>query len=265
MDKILFIIYQGEIRFVPNKSMSCKQYYLSLGGSIKDYDHLIRGMITDGKILFMKTNYQYDSEVVSVAKKCAPLIKEKLNMPNLITCCGIVKGIGKSPWKPALVLEDTEEPVINQEQRELLERVEYQKTPTPSTNENVVLEIKNDISDQQFAKYAARFSFYLLLATIGAKVLLHFQHKLDLDNRFILLLVVVQILSLILCIFGYRKQKKRTFIFGLTATAALFLLLDIYDIIIGSITLLFTVDQTYIVHMIDFIHKIFHKEKKTKV
>lgn len=264
MDKILFIIYQDEIRFVPNKSMSCKQYFLSLGGNMNDYDNLIRGMITDNKLLFMKTNYQYDSEVVSVAKKCAPVIKERLNMPQLITCCGIVKGVGKDPWKPALVLED-ENVTINEEQRELLERVEYQNTPTPSTSENVVLEIKNDITDEKFAKYASRFSFYLLLATIISKVVLHFQHKLDLDNRFILLLVVVQIVSLVLCIFGYRKQKKKTFVFGLTATAALFLLLDLYDIIIGSITLLFTVDQTYIVHFLDFIHKLFHKEKKSKV
>ena len=73
---------------------------------------------------------------------------------------------------------------------------------------------------------------------------------------------LIWIQSLILCIFGYRKQKKRTFIFGLSATAALFLLLDIYDIVIGAITLLFTIDQKYIVHILDFIHNIFHKKKK---
>ena len=261
MDKILFIIYQDEIRFVPNQSMSCKQYFLSLGGNMDDYDQLIRGMITDGKVLFMKTNYQYDSEVVNVAKKCAPIIKDKLNMPHLITCCGIVKGVGKVPWKPALVLED-EDIKINDEQKELLERVEYVNTPVQNTTENVVLEIKNDITDEKFAKYASRFSFYLLLATIIAKVVLYYQHNLDLQNSFILLLVAVQIISLILCIFGYRKQKKRTFIFGLSATAALFLLLDIYDIVIGAITLLFTIDQKYIVHILDFIHNIFHKKKK---
>ena len=49
MDKILFIIYNDEIRFVPQKGMSCKEFYNSLGGSARDYDDTIRGMITGNK------------------------------------------------------------------------------------------------------------------------------------------------------------------------------------------------------------------------
>ena len=261
MDKILFIIYQDQIRFVPNKAMSCKEYYISLGGDMMEYHNLIRGMIMDDKLIFMKSDFSYDDEVIKIAKKCAPIIMEQLNMPNLITCCGIDQ-MGNR-WRPSIVFKDgnyvppKKEVELNEEQKELMNRTQVVEAKT----EGQLFDYKNNYDDPLFAKYASRFSLYLLIATIIVKVVLYYQHNLDIYNRFIALIVFLQIFFLILSIFGYRKRKKITRFYGLCATGCLFLLMNLPDIIIGAINLFFTIDQTYIVKFLAF----FHRRKKRKV
>ena len=257
MDRILFIIYHGEVRFVPNREMSCKEYYVSLGGDIKEYDSVIRGMIKGNYIIFMKSNFQYDSEVVRMAKQCAPLIKEQLNKPDLIVCCGIIRGKSEDDWKPMMVVDEyLEESSISDEAKELLERVDYQNNETDS-----VVDFKNNADDDSFAKYASRFSFVLLLATIIVKVVLYYQHTINFDSRWVSLLIFIQVFSLVICWIGYRIKFKPTKYIGLLASASLFFLFDLADIIIGVLNLLLTIDQGYLVSIFQFIQKLFKKRK----
>ena len=253
MKRILFIIYEGEIRFVPDEKMSCKEYYESIGGDLSKYKNVIRGMIRDGKLVFMKENLQYDNETIAMAKKCGPIIKQQLNMPDLEVGCGVFRGETEEDWKPMFLLK---EETLSDEQKELLSRTDN----TPNTNN--VIDFKNDISDDNFAKYASKFSLYLLIATIIVKVVLHFQHNLDMDNRWISLLVFIQVISLVICTVGYKLKSKITKFVGLLASFALFFLLDLPDIIIGIINLLFTIDQTYIVKILEFFNNLIHKKKK---
>ena len=256
MDRILFIIYHDEIRFVPNKDMGCKEFYLSLGGDEKEYSSLIRGMIKDGKIVFMKDHYQYDSEVILMARKCAPLIKKQLNMPDLVVGCGLRRGKTPEEWEPLFILNNIEETALSEEAKELLGRVEHKDSSTE------VIEFKNNTNDTTFAKYASRFSFYLLVAAIVVKIILYYQHKININSRWVVLIIAIQLLSLFICMIAYRLKSKSTKYFGLIASAALFFLFDLADIIIGIINLLFTVDQTYIVKILELFNKIIHKKKK---
>ena len=257
MDRILFIIYNGQVRFVPNREMSCKEYYLSLGGDAKEYDSVIRGMIKGKNIVFMKSNLQYDSEVVRIAKKCAPIIREQLNMPDLVVCCGIVRGKNDYEWKPMMIVdENTDNVVISDEAKELLERVNYKNEESQS-----VVDFKNNTDDDSFAKYASRFSFFLLIATIIVKVVLYYKHTINFDSRWVSLLIFIQIFTLVICWIGYRIKFKPTKYIGLIASASLFFLFDLADIIIGVLNLLLTIDQGYIVSIFDFIHKLFKKKK----
>ena len=60
--KILFIIYNGEIKFLQNSPMDHREWYQSLGGNMEEYDNVIRGYIIDNMIIFFKANLNYDNE-----------------------------------------------------------------------------------------------------------------------------------------------------------------------------------------------------------
>ncbi len=254
--RILFLIYKDEIKFTQNPNIDHKEWFHAIGGTDEEYENLIRGFIIDDKMIFVKKDLGYDSEVISVAQRCAPLIKKQLNKPYLKVCCGIQRGMNGSSWEPIMVLKEES---VTEEQKELLQRVDHGSSNTSGT----IIDFKNNYEDPKFIKYAEKFTLILLIITIIVKVILIGNKTILMSSRWNSLLVYAQIIFLILTLIGYNRKMKNTKYFGIAACIALFFMFDLPDIIIGIINLFFTVDQTYIIDFLDFCHRI--KEKiKTK-
>ena len=66
---ILFMIFNNEVKYLNDSKMDHREWFLSLGGKEEDYPNLIRGFISNGKIVFYKNNFSYDEEVIKTAKR----------------------------------------------------------------------------------------------------------------------------------------------------------------------------------------------------
>ena len=148
-DKILFIVFNGEIKFLQNSTMDHKEWFLSLGGNMDNYDNTIRGYIMNNMIIFFKANLNYDDEVIDFATKNGLKIQELINKPDYKICCGINPGHDGIKWEPILILNDKDlegyksEEQIQEEQKQLQKQAQKQildqgRETTP------VIELKND-------------------------------------------------------------------------------------------------------------------------
>ena len=269
-EKILFMIINDEIKFLTNPNKDHREWFLELGGKEEDYSKLVRGFILDGAIVFFKDNFNYDMEVMDLAKKCGPLIRQQLNRPNLKVCCGINFGQNGSKWEPIVTLteEELSEAAINveEEQKELLRREEERKRQEAIRSrdtDNKIIEFKNDWEDPKFIKYATMFTLIILAAIIISKIILILNKTIILENnRWMQLLIMVQIIAPIITILGYRLKRPNAKYCGVATTIASFFFFDIMDIVIGAFNLFFTVDHKYIIKFMEFVNEVIERIKR---
>ncbi len=250
-NKILFMIYNDEIKFLTNSEMDHKEWYLSLGGDINNYDNVIRGFVINNQIIFFKSNLSYDQEVIDMASKCAPIMKQQLKNPSLKVCCGITPGMDGSSWEPIMTLNDNELTGFSIKMEDAKKEEAKQQEPKQEIELQPVLDFKNDYNDPKFIKLATTFTSIIIALTIIIKVLLLKSKKIDLNDRWTVLLVILQVGLLVLSLLGYLKKNSKTKYIGIAASAALFFMFDLFDIVIGVFNLFFTIDQGYILKIID--------------
>ncbi len=253
-NKMLFMIYNGEIKFLNNSTMDHREWYDSLGGDPNLYDNTIRGMIYKGQLIFYKANLSYDNEVIETASRLAPIMKQQLGRPDLKVCCGINPGQGESGWEPIMVINEQDLKGFNINiQDEVNKQKEKMKQQQAAQNVELqpVLEFKNNYDDPKFIRLATILTSIVLVLSIIAKVLLVTNKKLDLNSGWNVLLVVSQVVLLVLSIIGYNKKIKATKFIGLAASVSLFFMFDLFDLILGVIYIFFTIDQGYILGAFD--------------
>ena len=100
--KILFMIFNNEVKIQEDNGMDHREWYLSLGGNPDEFDKLIRGFVIGDKIIFYRGNFSYDEEVINYAKAYAPYIRNVLGNNNLIVCCGILANGINNSWEPSI-------------------------------------------------------------------------------------------------------------------------------------------------------------------
>ena len=288
-ERILFIVFNGEVKFIKTATMDHREWYISLGGNMDEYDDVIRGYVMEGKLIFFKADLKYDNEVIDFATKMAIPMKKQLNQPDLKVCCGISPGKDGAKWEPILELKESDldgyvkpaEPIPEVAEDVILQRnATIETTPTlepiPEMPEQLeiakkqaeeaakqaeeqgpppepLFEFKNNIQDPEFIKAATKFTIIMLVLAVIAKVILHVTGKIPEGSRGITLLMIVQIGGLIFSIVGYNQKLNKTKYFALAATIASVLFFDIIDIVIGALVFLFTVDATYIRKIMDFM------------
>jgi uncharacterized membrane protein (DUF2068 family) len=74
------------------------------------------------------------------------------------------------------------------------------------------------------------------------------------------LLSFLQVGSLGFIIYGYNKKISYTKYIGIISSVLIILTLDVYDIIIGILYFLFSIDKGYFVKVINLIKGIFSKK-----
>lgn len=288
MDKILFMIVNDEIKFLPKSStMDHKEWYNSLGMNPDEYDNIIRGYVIENYCIFFKANLNYDSEVIDVATICGPIIKKQLNRPELKVCCGINPGHDGSKWEPIVMLKgkgleaetkntkDTsriEADTKIEEHIEELKDMPYEPTLEEKKDENKtdetqieklteeqpidpLIKFNNNFSDPEFIKYATKFNIVMIVLTIIVKILLFSSRKLMLQDRWGILLMIAQVGGLALSTYFYQKKNPYAKYISLVSAIALFFMFDLFDIVLGILVLFFTIDQNYIVKLMEYINK----------
>lgn len=257
-EKILFIFFNDEIKFLTNPTMDHKEWYISLGGNIEEYDEVIRGFIIRNYIIFFKANLSYDSKVIDIATKYGPIIRKQVNKPNLKICCGINPGRVGEEWEPILQINDEE--IVRIEQQKIAEQNKQarQKQIVDSiAPTEAIIEFKNDFSNENFIKKGLTFTLLLLFLAIIAKIIMINNRTFMLSNRWNALLLFAQMISFTLTIVGYKQKLPKVKYFAIAATISSVLMFDILDIIVGVTNLLFTINQTYITNITDFVKSIF--------
>lgn len=251
-DKILFIIYNNQIQYCQDQNYDHRSFYQSIGGDLNNYENTIKGYIIGDKIIFFKNNLSYDQEVIDMAKRCAPAMKEQLNNPYLKVCCGINPGQNGASWEPILTINDNEltgyvtDKMIEEQKQKEQEAIRRQKIARETTT---VVDFKNNYEDPKFVKFAVIFTLIIIVLTLLSKGYLIFIKKEDITGltKF---LSIAQIILLVGSLFGYIQKKEYSKYLGIGATIALVMMFNIIDIIIGVINFLFTVDQGYILNML---------------
>ena len=245
---ILFMIFNNEVKYLNNSNMDHREWFLSLGGNPDDYPNLIRGFISNGKIVFYKNNFSYDEEVVKAAKRYAPSMKVVLG-DNLEVWCGVLPGRPGEKWEAIMKLNNDELTGFIQE------------TPTnpPKVQKEYVLDFKNDYENPKFIKGATIITIIVIVLTVISKAILisgkHFKTGLSYDT----LLMLVEFISLGYCIYGYNKKKPNTKIVSMVAALSLVLMFNVIDVITGVIYFLFNVDSGYFTRVPDLINILKNK------
>lgn len=268
-NRILFMIINNEVKYLQNSTMDHREWYTSLGFDPNNFDNIVRGYIIEHKIVFFKgMNFNYDEEVIQMARMYSPSIREACHDSSLEVYCGIVVNSYGSKWEPVLrVLEEEITGIsaqVMQEQVAEVKPVNDMASSSGTLEAGPILEFKNDYQDDAFCKRAILVTGVVLLLTVIIKVIL-FSMKggLHLNNFMDVLLAFSQILLLILTIYGYSKKLPATKYFGLVASILLVLTLNIFDVILGILYFLFSVDQGYFVSFFSFCRKIISKEKSS--
>ncbi len=261
-NRILFMIIGQEVKYLQNSNMDHREWYNSLGLDSNLFDSIVRGYVIDHKIVFFKGfNFNYDEEVIRMARMYSPSIREVCHDPSLEVYCGIVVNSYGEKWEPVLRILENEITGVSVDTMQ--EKLEKKKTKEPIET-GPVLELKNDINDDVFRKRAIIVTGIVLIITIIIKVILFSKGEiLQVRNTMDIFLAFLQILLLVLTIYGYVKKLSFTKYLGLIVSVLLVLTLNLWDIIIGILYFLFSVDQGYFVSFLSFCKNVVSKKKSS--
>jgi len=248
-DKILFMIVDDEVKYLTNSDMDHREWYISLGYDNNNFDNLVRGFVMEGKIIFFKgMNFNYDEEVIKIAKKYAQSIRSTLNNPNLEVCCGIVINSYGEKWEPVYTLSEADLNNIAPTEK-TVKKEEIKK----EVNTRPLIEFKNNYEDPKFIKTAVIISSITLILSIIIKMYLTSKQVYSFSNFVDFLLTIGSSGLLVIIIFGYIRKLQITKYLGIVASICLLLMLDIFDIVLGIIYFIFSIDQGYFTKIINKI------------
>ena len=259
-DRLLFIVMNNEIKFKEDDGTDHKEWYQSLGGDMAEYDNVIRGYVMEGKIIYFKANLNYDGDVIEFATKTGIKMKKQLNNFDLKICCGIDPGHDGSKWEPILVLKDedldgykTEEDFQKEaeeaEKKKMIEALKDHDTKP-------IVEFKNDEEDPKFIKLATTFTLVMIGVAFFSKLIMIHNKTFMTSNRWNSLLILAQFGGFILTIVGYRMKMSKTKLFAFISAVASIFMFDFFDIIIGILTALFTMDHKLVLQILDGVKSV---------
>ena len=249
--KILFMIIDNQVLYLSGSNMDHREWYTSLGFDSNNFDNVIRGFVMDNKIIFYKGFFQYDDIVIKYAEAFSPSIKQKLNNPNLEVYCGILPGKPGEKWEPILKLGD------NVDNSRFSNATKIEKKVVPVNNKEVesLVDFKNDFSDEAFLKRAKIVTIVLLVINFILKIILYSTGIIQFNNTFNNLIVFLEFISIGISIYLYFIKNKLAKYFSFLSGLLIVFSLDIYDIILGILYLLYVLDESIFIKIISKIKK----------
>lgn len=255
-NRVLFMIIDNEIKYLINSNMDHKEWYKSLNLDIEEFDNIVRGFVLDNKIVFYKGFFKYDKETIKIAELYYPSIRKYLNNPTLEVYCGVYPGKQGEKWEPIVRIDNSN--TDNRFNKDT--NIEKQKLERPKEIKeelDPLIEFKNNFSDPKIIKNLLIFTIIISVINLILKIILYTTHTIELSNTLDLILVFIQFLLLGFTIYGYSKKIKNTHLIAVITSIIMILTFNIFDIILGIIYFIITIDQSIFM-------KIINKFKRTK-
>lgn len=256
----LFMIIGNQVKIQENTTMDHREWYISLGLDLNKFENLIRGYIIDNKIVFFKgSTFGYDNEVYTAALTYSKSIRHYLNNPTLEVWCGISVDGNNAKWEPVLKIK--EEEIVN-----YVPPVEKKEEPKKEYKEpGAIIEFKNNYEDPKFINKAT----IVTIIVIGLEIIIKYflfqgQKTLHINNPIDVLLSVAQVGLLGYSIYGYRSKNPSAKYISIVASVLIVLTLDVFDIILGILYFVFSVDQNYFTKIVNLIKGLFKKKEGNK-
>lgn len=250
MNRILFMIINNELKIISDNNIDHREWYRSLGLDESIFENIVRGYVLDNKIIFFKgSNLSYDNEVIEKACIFSPMIRRSLNNESLEVYCGMIINSYNSKWEPIVKINNDE--IDNYKVKE-----EVKEKPIVEPKElSPIVEFKNNYEDPKFIKIATIVTIIVIGLILIIKILLFNNKVLQITNPLDILLSLIEIVLLIISIYGYQTKKSFAKYLSLIASITIILTLDIYEIIIGVLYFLFSIDQNYFIKIINKVKK----------
>ena len=244
-NKVLFMIIDDQVKYLTEGNMDHREWYTSLGLDPNNYENIVRGFVMDEKIIFFKgTNFIADQEVITMAKRHAPGIRLYLNN-NYAVYCGIEAHSLGGKWEPIVKVNDNELTGVVQNKEE--PKKEYVPKET-----GPVLEFKNNYDDPKFRKRAVLVTLLMLVLNLIINVMTIINGKSELSfMEFIF--VIAQLALLAITMIGYARKSESVKATGIFASLLMVFTFNIFNIILGIIYFVFSVDQNYFTKIINAI------------
>lgn len=250
MNKVLFMIINNEVRFNMDSNSDHRQWYNSLGLNPELFEAIVRGFIISNKIIFYKgSTFNYDEEVIKAAKMYTPYIRFTMQNQSLEVYCGI-SFTSQTNWEPIMKINENEITGIQSVKEE-------KKVNNNKVESGPLLEIKNNYEDENFCKLATKVTIITLVLTVITKIILFTTKQLMMNNFQDMIFAIIQIILLLITLFGIWKKKFYAKFTGIIASLLLVFTFHILDVIIGILYFLFCVDYHYYIN----IYKLIKKEK----
>ena len=253
----LFMIIDNQVKIQENTTMDHREWYISLGLDLNKFENIIRGYIIDNKIVFFKGSmFGYDNEVYTAALMYSKSIRHYLNNETLEVWCGISVDGNNAKWEPILKIK--EEEIAN-----YIPPVEKKEEPKKEYKEvGALIEFKNNYEDPKFIRNATIITIIVIGIEIIIKFLLFKEQKvLHFSNPIDVLLSVLQIGLLGYSIYGYTTKKSNTKYISIVTSVLIVLTLDVWDIIVGIVYFVFSIDNSYFAKLINLIKGLFKKKE----
>ena len=242
-NKILFMILDNEVKYLTNSPMDHKEWYESLNLDMEEFNRVIRGFILGNKIIFYKSDFRYDDETIKVAEEKYPEIRKALKNPNLEAYCGVYPGKEGEAWEPIVRIDNPN--IDNRFNDTKIERQQVENSHGQLKEEfDPLIEFQNDYENPKVIRNAIIVTVIVLIINFILKFILHQSITTETNSRFASLLVFLQFILLIASIVCYKTKVKQANIVALAASIAMFLTFNIFDIILGLIYFMFTIDQS---------------------
>ena len=252
-NRVLFMIVDDQVKYLTEGEMDHREWYNSLGLDPNNYENIVRGFVMDNKIIFFKgANFISDNEVMTMAKRHAPGIRLHLNV-NYEVYCGIEAHSLGGKWEPIVKINDNELTGIVQKKEEPKPVVPKETGPS--------LEFKNDYENPKFIKRAIIVTIVVLILSL----LFNITDIMRDPSRFDFLeflFIIGQVVCFIATIIGYIQKKEAVKVTGILAALLLVFTFNLDNIVLGIFYFVFSVDQNYILKLIELIKKLMKGKKE---
>ena len=257
MNRILFMLINGEMKYLQQNDGDHREWYLSLGGDPNNFENIVRGFILDGKIVFYKgINFNYDEEVIKVAQQYAPSMRLVLGDPSLEVWCGVLIEGFNAKWEPVLRINDDELTGFVKEDKE-----EKKVVAKDHIEAGPILEFKNDYTDEKFIKLAVKVTTVILVLAVLSKLALIIRGRLYLNTFSGLLLCFGQVGLLLYSMHCYKNKISYAKYVSMAACFFLGMTFSFFDIILAIIYFVFNVDQGYFIKGMESIKNLINSKK----
>lgn len=272
MHRDMFMIIDGKVKYLSSDIMDHRDWYRSLGLNESAFDDVVRGYLLDGKLIFFKgSNFNYDGKVIDAARKYGITMKNDYNNQDLKICCGITINPNDGKYEPIMYISDDE--LIREEVN--LDNVENSDNSSNENNQCIsrnyyghvenapILELKNDYDSDEYIKWAVYVTLAVIILNVIIKIVLFIQNDtLHFSSFGDVLFVLIQFGLLIFTLLRYLKKDSTAKYLALASCFFLIITFDIFDIIIGILYFVFTIDLSYFTKGYGFIKKIINRKKE---